>query len=545
MFAVLSSATILWGQSYAPGPQVVSFFSNADDSEQPYGLYIPKNFDPSKPYPLVISLHGAYSNHRLNLRRVFGRGNRPGETDVEATRHFPSMRDVPYIVASPFARGTMGYQGLAEKDVYDVLADVKKRFSIDEDRIYLTGLSMGGGGALWLGLTRPDLWAAIAAVCPSTPPGTEELAPNALNLPVHLFQGSLDPVVPATVSRRWHKILMHLCANVEYVEYPGVKHNSWDYAYKDGAIFDWFAEHRRVRYPERVRFVTRYYEYSSAYWVRLDGLTPGQPAFIDAKFAAANRIVVETSNLDGFTLILVGHPMFKPSRPVEVEVDGAPFRIKPQPSLSFSKSEKGWLPEPYLIPAGDKQRGHEGPVRQAVSARHLYLYGTGGSPDEKEMERRREEAARAANWLGPHTRLLVSFRVMADSDVTEADLNGANLVLLGTKETNTLIARFADQLPVELNAGAADYGLVFVAPVGKNYVLVNSGLPWWTGADRATTPGPDYIRSPLRELLGFRDFILFRGSLDNVVAAGDFTRSWKVPPGPAAKMAATGAVRIR
>ena len=54
----------------------------------------------------------------------------------------------------------MGYQGIAEKDVYDVLADVKARFSVDEDRVYLTGLDMGGGGALWLGLTRPDIWAA-------------------------------------------------------------------------------------------------------------------------------------------------------------------------------------------------------------------------------------------------------------------------------------------------------------------------------------------------------------------------------------------------
>ena len=141
-----------------------------DDTDQPYALYLPKAFDPAKNYPLVISLHGAGSNHRLNLRRVFGQSNLPGETDVEATRYFPDWADIDVFVASPLARGTMGYQGIAEKDVYDVLADVERRFPVDEDRVYLTGLSMGGGGAIWLGLTRPDVWAAIAPVCP-VPPG--------------------------------------------------------------------------------------------------------------------------------------------------------------------------------------------------------------------------------------------------------------------------------------------------------------------------------------------------------------------------------------
>src|SRR5262245_55639242 len=84
-----------------PGPQVWTFFSDVDDSDQPYALYVPPGFNPKKKYPLVISLHGGGSNHRLNLRRVFGKTNAPGETDVEATRTFPKWRDVEYIVAAP------------------------------------------------------------------------------------------------------------------------------------------------------------------------------------------------------------------------------------------------------------------------------------------------------------------------------------------------------------------------------------------------------------------------------------------------------------
>src|SRR5579883_774099 len=113
--SVLALGSLLLAQSYRPGPQVLTFFSEVDDTDQPYALYLPQDYDQNRKYPLVMSLHGANSNHRLNLRRVFGKGNLAGETDAEATRYFPRLPAVDYIVASPLARGTMGYQGVAEK----------------------------------------------------------------------------------------------------------------------------------------------------------------------------------------------------------------------------------------------------------------------------------------------------------------------------------------------------------------------------------------------------------------------------------------------
>jgi predicted esterase len=545
-FLLCAVAVVATAQVYVPGPQVFTFLSDVDDTDQPYGLYLPKHYDPQKKYPLVISLHGAYSNHRLNLRRVFGKGNRIGETDAEATRYWPQFRDVEFIVASPLARGTMGYKGIAEKDVYDVLGDVKRRFSVDDDRIYLTGLSMGGGGALWLGLTRPDLWGAVAPVCPAVPAGTADLAANALNLPVKIFQGEIDPVVPATETRRWHKRLLEAGVKADYVEYPGIRHNSWDVAYKDGAIFDWFSQFHRARYPDRVDFSSVSYKHGSAYWVRFDSLTPGTLAHINARFIKKKRLAIETRDLDGFTLLLKGHPMNAGPAALSLAIDGSELQTRASDTVSLVKGPKGWQvarPSGRIAPL-TKRAGAEGPIADAVSTRQIYVYGTGGSPSTEELQRRRAVAQQAAEWSTPRLKLMLTFRVLADSDVTATDLQNANLMLFGTKETNSVIAKYAAQLPMALNAGAADYGLVFVYPVDGRYVVIHSGLPWWTRFDQINRYELEFLNTPAHALTTLGDYVLFRGGLDNIVIEGRFDRKWKLPAEEADKIRATGAVEV-
>lgn len=559
---LLAAGPASFGQALPPGPQVLTFFSDVDDTEQPYGLYLPQNFDTAKKYPLVIMLHGAGSNHRLALRRVFGKSNIDGETDVEATRYFPEWKDVEYIVATPYARGTMGYQGIAEKDVYDVLADVKRRFPIDEDRVYLTGLSMGGGGTLWLGLSRPDIWAAIAPVCPAPPEGTDALAPNALNYPVHIFHGDADPLVSPAGVREWVERLKALETKIEYTEYPGVGHNSWENAYQDGFIFTWFAQFQRNRYPDRVRFTTSQYKYDSAYWIHLDALTPGTLASIDARFTSPNRLEITTSALEAFTLNLAGHPKFAADRAMEVRVDGRRITAKVTDALSLSKRQGKWVAAKYETRAHAKRPGAEGPISEVIAGRHVYVYGTADNPSPERLQTRREQAEHAANWpayrgsfLG---RVMVFPRVLADKEVRPSDLESANLILLGTKETNSVIAKFSAQLPLHLDTTAVEYGLAYIFPVGEHYVLINSGLPWWHAAEPARRSGsapatpsprrsfPRLITGPITALLNFGDYdyVLFKGSVDSVIAAGRFDNHWRMPEADAAKLKSTGAVTI-
>ncbi|MBN1387043.1 MAG: hypothetical protein JW965_01265, partial [Bacteroidales bacterium] len=458
-------------QKLKPGAQDLTFFSTVDETNQPYAIYIPENFDESKDYPLVVFLHGAMSNHRLGLRRAFGEGNIQGpefgtpgfvppQTDLEVTRFYPKLKHVDYIAVAPYARGTAGYQGIPEQDIYDMLADVRSRFNIDENRMYLTGLSMGGGGTLWIGLTRPDLWAAIAPVCPAPPEGTDALAGNALNIPVHLFVGDRDGLM--ATADTWNDLLKSKDVNVEYIIYPGIAHNSWEYAYKDGFIFDWFAQFERNPYPEQVRFTTTAFKYDKAYWVKLDNLTPGIETSVDAKFTGQNNIEVTTSNLLAFTLNLNGHPQFNPKSKVTVKVDGKSFSVKSPDAISFSMEKGTWINKKFTPGLFSKQPGAEGPLSEVLSSNHVYIYGSLGEPSREESQARMALANYAADWCydrGWVGRVMIFPRVLADNGVRQSDIETSNLVLFGTAATNSMIHKYADRLPVQLKEDVDDYGL--------------------------------------------------------------------------------------
>ncbi|HXJ20920.1 MAG TPA: prolyl oligopeptidase family serine peptidase [Polyangia bacterium] len=244
----------------ATGRMVKAYRADWDGTLQPYALYVPRDYDARKAWPLVVALHGAYSNPLNNLRRVFGLNNRPGESDDEAARNLLPLPDVPALVVCPSGRGgLMGYDGLGGEDVMRVIADVRRAYNIDPERMTLTGLSMGGGATWAIGLRHPEMFAALAPICgmtdfrPWIPAGDEALydlprleqmsplaiAENAAHMQVMIFHGADDPTVPVQNSRRMaerYRALGWLGKNVTYTEYPGVHHDAWALAYKDAAL---------------------------------------------------------------------------------------------------------------------------------------------------------------------------------------------------------------------------------------------------------------------------------------------------------------------
>ncbi len=117
---------------------------------------------------------------------------------------------------------------LSEKDVMNVLAIVRKEFTIDDSRTYLMGHSMGGAGALFLGPKHVDQWAAVASMAPAAfLMQPESLGPVKDKMPLFLAHGDADTVVPVDVGRRWAKAATDLkMKDFKYMELPGADHGT-------------------------------------------------------------------------------------------------------------------------------------------------------------------------------------------------------------------------------------------------------------------------------------------------------------------------------
>jgi hypothetical protein len=114
-------------------------------------------------------------------------------------------------------------------------------------------------------------------------------------------------------------------------------------------------------------------------------------------------------------------------------------------------------------------------------------------------------------------------RVISDKEVRPSDYQSANLILFGTKETNLVIEKLADKLPLHLNNEAKDLSLTYVYPVDGRYIVINSGLPWWTG-----TEGNGFQMAPHAALNNLKDFLFFKTSNKNILVDGLFNNDWKL-----------------
>jgi predicted esterase len=207
-----------------------SYRSAVDNSLQPYRLFIPSSYDGRKPYPLIMLLHGMGGDENSMFDSY---GN--GAFETLAEKH-------GYIVACPKGReATSMYRGPAEQDVLDVMADVRRAYKVDPDRIYLTGHSMGAYGTWSIAIDHPEIFAALA---PISGGGDASAVSKTAKIPQLVTHGDHDPTVSVESSRVMVEALKKAGAEVKYTEVPGGNHTSVAVP-AFGPIFDWFDSHRK------------------------------------------------------------------------------------------------------------------------------------------------------------------------------------------------------------------------------------------------------------------------------------------------------------
>ncbi|MDZ4857698.1 MAG: alpha/beta hydrolase-fold protein [Candidatus Hydrogenedentes bacterium] len=205
---------------------------NAGGREIPCSVYVPRDYDATKKYPLIVFLHGMGERGDDGLiQSEVGIGR--------AIRRNPDR--FPCIVAMPQCpKDSMWHERF---DVIDAaFAQSVAEYSIDESRLYLTGLSMGGYGAWLYGAKNPDKIAALLPICGG---GRVADAPALAKLPIWAFHGAADSVVKPEMSRSMVDAIKKAGGNVQYTEYPDVNHNSWDQTYGDEKVIAWLLAQKK------------------------------------------------------------------------------------------------------------------------------------------------------------------------------------------------------------------------------------------------------------------------------------------------------------
>ena len=219
----------------------------------PYQVYLPATYATNTAWPVILFLHGAGERGSDGLLQT-NVGLAP------AIRHDPTR--YPAIVVFPQVPLDSQWVGAPADAALLALRQTMKEFHVDTDRVYLTGLSMGGHGTWYLAYRYPELFAAVVPICgwvpefpqfrgsvpvvaPDSGPPLPALARRLKAVPVWIFHGEMDQVVPVQNSRDAAAALRDAGGNVQYTEHMGLDHNSWDATYGSKAFTDWlFAQHR-------------------------------------------------------------------------------------------------------------------------------------------------------------------------------------------------------------------------------------------------------------------------------------------------------------
>jgi predicted peptidase len=220
------------------------------DYKLPYRLLRPKDYDPSKKYPLVIFLHGAGERGTDNEKQLVHGMNDFASDEVMST--YPAFVMAPQCPEGEYWGGIdrLAKNPTPPDQLAPALAatlkaaeQLRQEFPLDNQRIYITGLSMGGYGSFSALTHRPELFAAAIIICGGGEPAS---AAKFKHVPVWAFHGAEDKVVPAERSREMIAALKDAGANPKYTEYPGVAHNSWAQTYANPEIYAWlFAQKKK------------------------------------------------------------------------------------------------------------------------------------------------------------------------------------------------------------------------------------------------------------------------------------------------------------
>ncbi len=425
-----------WQPASMRGLRQWAYRSAIDDSCQPYTSYVPQSYDPAKRYPLIVTLHGFSTD------------------DYQAAKKLADLNPEDYIIVGAFGRGDMGYQSMGEQDVLDVIDRMLRIYSIDPDRVYLMGNSMGGMGTWRLGQLFADRFAAIAPFCGWT--ATEYLE-NLRNLPVLIVHGDADTDISIDMDSAAAARLKQLGFTARFDVLPGAGHGAWEaWAKKNGGerIFEFFGKHKRNPWPGGVTLVTgNYLRYGATYWLRVNEVS-GARSRTQAAVKGPREIQVTCEGVSALSLDL-RHPGLEQAGEVKVTVNGSVLSA-PAGKTARIASQNGteWVMEKST--PSEKVPRLGGGLADLFHGPVVFVYGT-TRPDRRAVLKKAAEqfADMSATEEIPVGSKVGRIPVLSDTAIPFNALSRRHLFLFGNAEENLItrafMARWAWTLPVHLD----------------------------------------------------------------------------------------------
>ena len=569
----LSAGHVPWIRQSGPR----GYVSRIDGSVQPYRVIVPDDLQEkaqtggSKKYRLDVWGHGR-DEMLTELRFVVRDDPLP---DLSYLKPYQQPRDK--FVLCCYGRYINAFKFAGEMDGLEAMADVVRRYPIDENCVLIVGFSMGGASTWEYAVHYTDLWAAASPGAGfaetqeflrvfqkedvSGAPWYErtlyhlydctDYAANLFNLPTIAYGGELDPQKQAS------DIMLKATAaegvKIERLVGPRTAHR-YELATRqqlDRELDAILAKGRNPARPE-VRLETWTLRYNRMYWITLDGLEHHwRRSRADAKFVTApdgttDGFSIRTQNATALTLHFdAGLCPVKPGQKPRIDLDGTSFT---GPAVAadrtftchFARGDGKWEWVQGAPPAQSlrKQHGLQGPIDDAFMEPFIFVRPTGVALNSKCGAWEAAELAHATEHWRKQFR--AEPIVKDDSQITDQDIATSNLVLFGDPSSNTVLARVADKLPIRWGIRVIQLGersfssdhhvpvLIYPNPLHPDhYVVLNSGFTYreydYLNNARQTPKLPDYAILDV-------DVPRTSRSAGGVAAAGFFGESWNLLP---------------
>ena len=445
---------------------------------QGYAVYLPRNYDASRAYPLRFVLHGGSANGNLFLGVVLGNNMNWKEYDYHLWDDFTPRYHPDWIVVAPDGFGQVMWRFMGEQDVLDVLDDVQRHYHVDTDRVVLAGLSNGGVGAYSLGMRHASRFSAVLAIAgaPSwlqyaggkidplqaqtlRPLSAMDLAENAINTDFRFFHGKNDPgpMRPAFVEAFGKHIAT---LGVPYTEkWFDTGHDLLYLVVRQGSLFKDLEKVTRKHKPSEVRLVSGDHRAAQQHWLRVTSFTRLPELARVRAVAKGDELRLDVSGADAFEVTWKDVPLADTAQ-VQWVINGVPVartqKAALQERVSFTRAGEHWRlgsPEPQGN-ALRKLTGSTGPITDAYYGRMLHVYGTANPAHTAELRKQAERGARGwPLWLWR-----VDQPVLADTELSAEQLRDHDLVLYATPGSHALLSRIEAQLPIRVEADAVVVG---------------------------------------------------------------------------------------